>query len=263
MKDFAETTRPATVIASSERSNIRPQEWAARIDLAACYRLVALYGMDDIVYTHISARVPGSEDHFLINPFGTMFEEITASMLVRIDGNGRAASPAGMHVNEAGFTIHSAVHAARPDVNCVLHTHTRAGMALSSLRQGLLPLCQKSMLFQNRLAYHDFEGIAFDLSEREHLVADLGPHKAMVLRNHGLITCGRDCAEAFSLMYQLDLACQVQMDVLAANAAYGLPPEALAEKAARQLESYPLTPHDLEWPALLRKLDRLDPSFRS
>ena len=135
-------------------------------------------------------------------------------------------------------------------------------MALSSLRQGLLPLCQKSMLFQNRLAYHDFQGIAFDLAEREHLVADLGQHKAMVLRNHGLVTCGRDCAEAFSLMYQLDLACQVQMDVLAANAAYGLPAEEVAEKAAHQLESYPLTPLDLEWPALLRKLDRLDPGFR-
>jgi ribulose-5-phosphate 4-epimerase/fuculose-1-phosphate aldolase len=263
VKDFAETTRPATVIASSDRSNIRPQEWEARVDLAACYRLVALYRMDDIVYTHISARVPGSEDHFLINPFGTMFEEITASLLVRVDADGKAVSPARPHVNEAGFTIHSAIHAARPDVNCILHTHTRAGMALSSLRQGLLPLCQKSMLFQNRLAYHEFEGIAFDLAERERLAADLGRHKAMVLRNHGLITCGRDCAEAFSLMYQLDLACQVQMDVLAANAAYGLPAEELAEKAACQLESYPLTPHDLEWPALLRKLDRLDPSFRS
>jgi ribulose-5-phosphate 4-epimerase/fuculose-1-phosphate aldolase len=219
--------------------------------------------MDDIVYTHISARVPGSKDHFLINRFGTMFEEITASSLVRIDLDGRVIRPDGAHVNEAGFTVHSAIHAARPDVHCVIHTHTRAGMALSTLRQGLLPLCQKSMLFQNRLAYHRFEGIAFDLSERAHLVADLGPHKAMVLHNHGLLTCGQDCAEAFSLMYQLDLACQVQMDVLAANAAYDLPAEEIAEKAAHQLESYPLTPRDLEWPALLRKLDRLDPSFRT
>lgn len=166
-------------------------------------------------------------------------------------------------MNDAGFTVHSAIHAARPDAHCVIHTHTRAGMALSTLRQGLLPLCQKSMLFQNRLAYHAFRGIAFDLAERESLVADLGPHKAMVLRNHGLVTSGRDCAEAFSLMYQLDLACQVQMDVLAANAAYDLPAEAIAEKAAQQLEAYPLTPHDLEWPGLLRKLDRLDPGYRS
>ena len=261
-KVLAETTMPDSAVAGSQRINIDLSEWEARVDLAACYRLVALYGMDDIVYTHISARVPGSHDHFLINRFGTMFEEVTASTLVRIDLDGKVISPQGAHVNEAGFTIHSAVHAARPDINCVIHTHTRAGMALSSLRQGLLPLCQKSMLFQNRLAYHDFQGIAFDLAEREHLVADLGRHKAMVLRNHGLVTCGRDCAEAFSLMYQLDLACQVQMDVLAANAAYGLPAEEVAEKAAHQLESYPLTPLDLEWPALLRKLDRLDPSFR-
>jgi ribulose-5-phosphate 4-epimerase/fuculose-1-phosphate aldolase len=242
---------------------VTAEEWRARVDLAACYRLVALQGMDDIVYTHISLRVPGSDDHFLINPFGTMFEEITASSLVRIDLDGKVVSPKGARVNEAGFTVHSAVHAARSDVHCVIHTHTRAGMALSSLRQGLLPLCQKSMLFQNRLAYHDFRGIAFDLAERESLVADLGPHKAMVLRNHGLLTCGRDCAEAFSLMYQLDLACQVQMDVLAANVAYQVPAEAIAEKAARQLESYPLTPADLEWPGLLRKLDRLDPGFRN
>jgi ribulose-5-phosphate 4-epimerase/fuculose-1-phosphate aldolase len=244
-------------------ATVSSEEWQARVDLAACYRLVALKGMDDIVYTHISLRVPGSDDHFLINPFGTMFEEITASSLVRIDLDGKVVSPQGARVNEAGFTVHSAVHAARADVHCVIHTHTRAGMAISSLRQGLLPLCQKSMLFQNRLAYHDFRGIAFDLTERESLVADLGAHKAMVLRNHGLLTCGRDCAEAFSLMYQLDLACQVQMDVLAANVAYQVPTEAIAEKAAHQLESYPLTPADLEWPGLLRKLDRLDPGFRN
>ena len=249
-------------VATSRRDNMDPHEWAARIDLAACYRLVALYGMDDIVYTHISLRVPGTHDHFLINRFGTMFEEITASGLLRIDLDGKVVSPEGAHVNEAGFTVHSAVHAARPDVNCVIHTHTRAGMALSALRQGLLPLCQKSMLFQDRLAYHDFEGIAFNLGERERLAADLGRHKAMVLRNHGLLTCGADCAEAFSLMYQLDLACQVQMDVLAANAGYVAPSGEVAGKAADQLDGYPLKPVDLEWPALLRKLDRLDPGFR-
>jgi ribulose-5-phosphate 4-epimerase/fuculose-1-phosphate aldolase len=253
---------PKPALARSAAANIAPEEWAARVALAACYRLVALYGMDDIVYTHISARVPGPEDHFLINPFGTMFEEITASSLVRIDLDGKVVSPAGARVNEAGFTIHSAVHAARRGVNCVIHTHTRSGMALSTFERGLLPLCQKSMLFYNRLGYHAFRGIAFDLEERQSLVADLGQHNAMVLRNHGLLTCGRDCAEAFSLMYQLDLACQVQMDVLAANAAFGVAPEATAEKAAHQLESYPLTPADLEWPALLRKLDRLDPSYR-
>src|ERR1700751_4383671 len=140
---------------SSPQRMIDPREWEARVDLAACYRLVALYGMDDIVYTHISARGPGAKDPFLINRFGTMFEEITASSLVRIDINGKVIGPEGAYVNEVGFTVHSAIHAARPDVHCVIHTHTRAGMALSTLRQGLLPLCQKSMLFQNRLAYHD------------------------------------------------------------------------------------------------------------
>jgi ribulose-5-phosphate 4-epimerase/fuculose-1-phosphate aldolase len=252
-------------------SNIDPGEWEARVSLAACYRLVALYGMDDIVYTHISARVPasnenGSDDHFLINPFGTMFEEITASSLVRIDRDGKVVSPQGARVNErvneAGFTIHSAVHAARPDIGCVIHTHTRAGMAVSALEGGLLPLCQKSMLFHDRLAYHDYRGVAFDLAERESLVGDLGRHKAMMLRNHGLLTCGVDCAEAFSLMYQLELACRVQLDVLASNQKHRLPDDAIAEKAAHQLESYPIPPSVLEWPALLRKLDRLDRSYR-
>jgi len=247
-------------------SNVDAGEWEARVALAACYRLVALYGMDDIVYTHISARVPGSDDHFLINPFGTMFEEITASALVRIDRDGKVVSPHGaqanQRVNEAGFTIHSAVHAARPDIGCVIHTHTRAGMAVSALEGGLLPLSQKAMLFHSRLAYHDYRGVAFDLAERASLVADLGRHKAMMLRNHGLLTCGVDCAEAFSLMYQLELACRVQLDVLASNQKHRLPSDAIAEKAARQLESYPIPPSVLEWPALLRKLDRLDRSYR-
>lgn len=241
-------------------------EWEARVTLAACYRLVALYGMDDIVYTHISARVPASDrsgdEHFLINPFGTMFEEITASSLVKIDLAGKVIAPLGARVNEAGFTIHSAVHAARPDIGCVIHTHTRAGMAVSALAGGLLPLCQKSMLFHGRLAEHDYRGVAFDLAERESLVADLGRHKAMILRNHGLLTCGSDCAEAFSLMYQLEIACRVQLDVLASNRPHRLPSDAIAEKAAHQLESYPLPPSVLEWPALLRKLDRLDRSYR-
>jgi ribulose-5-phosphate 4-epimerase/fuculose-1-phosphate aldolase len=254
---------PKLRLSRSAAITIAPEEWQARVDLAACYRLVALYGMDDIVYTHISARVPGPEDHFLINPFGTMFDEITASALVKINLDGMAIAPEGAHVNEAGFTIHGAIHGARPDVRCVIHTHTRAGMALSALKGGLLPFCQKSMLFHNRLSYHAYEGVAFDLNERERLLADLGDKKAMVLRNHGLLTCGHDCAEAFSLMYQLELACRVQMDVLSANAAYTLPFDAVAEKAASQLESYPLTPRELEWPGLLRKLDRIDPSYRN
>jgi ribulose-5-phosphate 4-epimerase/fuculose-1-phosphate aldolase len=257
--------RPASAGRSKDTapaSGLDAREWEARVALAACYRLVALYGMDDIVYTHISARVPNGKEHFLINPFGTMFEEITASSLVRIDLDGRVIAPAGARVNEAGFTIHSAVHATRPEIGCVIHTHTRAGMAVSALESGLLPLCQKSMLFHDRLAYHDYRGVAFDLAERESLVADLGKHKAMILRNHGLLTCGADCAEAFSLMYQLEIACRVQLDVLAANQPHRLPSDAIAEKAAHQLESYPLPPSVLEWPALLRKLDRLDRNYR-
>jgi ribulose-5-phosphate 4-epimerase/fuculose-1-phosphate aldolase len=266
MESSPRPERPASAGQSKDmapaRSNVDAGEWDSRVALAACYRLVALYGMDDIVYTHISARVPGGDDHFLINPFGTMFEEITASALVRIDRDGKVVSPHGARVNEAGFTIHSAVHAARPDIGCVIHTHTRAGMAVSALEGGLLPLCQKSMLFHDRLAYHEYRGVAFDLAERASLVADLGRHKAMMLRNHGLLTCGVDCAEAFSLMYQLELACRVQLDVLASNRKHRLPSDTIAEKAAHQLESYPIPPSVLEWPALLRKLDRVDKSYR-
>jgi ribulose-5-phosphate 4-epimerase/fuculose-1-phosphate aldolase len=215
-----------------------------------------------MVFTHISARVPGEPHHFLINPYGLMFHEITASSLVKIDHDGNVVEPTEYPVNKAGFVIHSAIHMARHDVDCVLHTHTRAGMAVSALEGGLLPLCQKSMLFHDRLAYHEYRGVAFDLAERESLVADLGRHKAMMLRNHGLLTCGVDCAEAFSLMYQLELACRVQLDVLASNQRHRLPSDAIAEKAAHQLESYPIPPSVLEWPALLRKLDRMDKSYR-
>src|SRR5260221_233667 len=257
--------RPASAGQSKDTASapgLDAREWETRIALAACYRLVALYGMDDIVYTHISARVPGDDEHFLINPFGTMFEEITASSLVRIDLDGKVLAPQGARVNEAGVTIHSAVHAARADIGCVIHTHTRAGMAVSALESRLFPPCQKSMLFHDRLAYHGYRGVAFDLAERESLIADLGQHQAMILRNHGLLTCGADCAEAFSLMYQLEISCRVQLDVLAANQPHCLPSDAIAEKAAHQLESYPIPPSVLEWPALLRKLDRLDQSYR-
>ena len=241
------------------------QEWSAeearaRIDLAACYRLAAHFHLDDIVYTHISLRIPGTHD-FLLNPFGTMFGEITASMLIRIDAQGHVLSNQG-RVNEAGFVIHSAVHMAREDANCVMHTHTQAGQAFSALECGLLPVSQKSMVFYNRLAYHEYEGVAFNMEERERLIADLGAHKAMVLRNHGLLTCGRDAAEAFSLMYQLDLAARAQLDAMATRARLHAPSAEVCEYSAHQLATYPLGPEILEWPALLRLLDRTNAGWR-
>jgi len=236
------------------------EEAQARIDLAACYRLAAHFHLDDIVYTHISLRIPGTHD-FLLNPFGTMFGEMTASMLIRIDAQGRVVNQQG-RVNEAGFVIHSALHMAREDANCVMHTHTQAGQAFSALACGLLPISQKSMIFYNRLAYHEYEGVAFNLQERARLVADLGPHKAMVLRNHGLLTCGRDAAEAFSLMYQLDLAARAQLDAMATHTALHTPPAAVCEYSAQQLATYPFGPAVLEWPALLRLLDRSHAGWR-
>ncbi len=235
-------------------------ERAARLDLAACYRLAAHFRLDDIVYTHISLRIPGTE-HFLLNPFGTMFGEITPATLIRIDRDGRVVGGAG-RVNEAGFVIHSALHTGRDDAHCVMHSHTAAGMAVSALADGLLPVCQKSMIFHGHLAYHAYEGLAFDLAERASLLADMGAHKAMVLRNHGLLTCGRDCAEAFSLMYQLELACRTQLDAMATGARLHLPPPAVCDRSAQQLWSYPLGPDVLEWPALLRLLDRTYPGWR-
>lgn len=240
------------------------REWRAREELAACYRLVAHFDMSDLIYTHITLRVPGTTDQFLINPFGSFFDEVTASMLVRIDTEGRVLEPAGAVVNPAGFTVHSAIHMARADAHCVLHTHSRAGMAVAALREGLLPLNQKGLAFHDRLAYHDYEGLAFDLDERERLAADLGPHKAMVLRNHGLLTVGEDCAEAFSLMYSLEVACRLQVDALAmvsGGAHLSMPSPEICERTARQFDGYPVPPREREWPHLLRLLARVNPGW--
>lgn len=241
---------------------ISPDERRARVELAACYRLVAHYGWDDIVYTHITARVPGTSDQFLINPFGTMFGEVTASSLVKIDVDGRVIAPADARINPAGFVVHSAIHMHRHDAQCVLHTHTRAGMTVSAMQDGLQPINQKSLTFYNRVGYHDYEGLAFDPGERERLFRDLGPHKALILRNHGLLTIGEDCAEAFSLMYSLEVACRVQVDTLAAGRPFTLPSPETCEHTARQFETYLEPPRVREWPGLLRLLDRIDPSFR-
>jgi len=243
------------------KDQVSAAEWQARVDLAACYRLVALHGWDDLIFTHISAKVPGTDD-FLINPYGLMFHEITASSLVKVDQAGNKLMDSPYEINPAGYTIHSAIHAAREDVACVLHTHTRAGFAVSCQKQGLLPLNQMSLQYYNCLAYHDYEGVALDLDERPRLVASLGNLRAMILRNHGLLTAGRTIPEAFSLMFYLERACEVQVAALAGGCELIYPSQEVCEKTARQhtMDDEPLG--DLEWAAHIRMLDREDSSYR-
>jgi ribulose-5-phosphate 4-epimerase/fuculose-1-phosphate aldolase len=247
----------------SLRDKVSPEEWAARVDLACAYRLVAHHGWTMMIYNHISARVPGREDQFLLNPFGLHYTEVTASNLVKIDMAGKVVDDSPYAINEAGFTIHSAVHGARPDVAAVLHTHTEAGTALSALDCGLLSFSQDAMVFYNRIGYHDFEGIALDLDERSRLVRDLGPHYAMILRNHGLLTCGRTVAEAFEFMYMLEFVCRAQLRALTTGQKLRLPPPEICEKTALQYgcnRGEPAGGH--EWPHWVRMMDRLDPSYR-
>ena len=236
-------------------------EREARVRLAACYRLIAHFGMDDLIYTHISARVPESPGHFLINPYGMLFHEITASSLVKIDYDGNTVEPAQNPVNYAGFVIHSAIHAARPDVNCVLHTHTRAGVAVSCLKGGLMSLNQFSAPYYNRVGYHDYEGVATNLDERQRLVRDLGEARVLVLRNHGLLTAGRSVPEAFQLMYYLEQSCRVQMDLMASRGSINALSHEVSEHTARQCEGFG-NHGEREWPALMRLLDAKDPSYR-
>jgi ribulose-5-phosphate 4-epimerase/fuculose-1-phosphate aldolase len=248
----------------SLRDQVSPEEWAARVDLACAYRLVAHHGWTWMIYNHISARVPGHEGEFLLNPFGLHYTEVTASNLVKIDLDGKILDGSPHPINDAGFTIHSAIHGARADVAAVLHTHTEAGGAVSALEAGLLPFSQDALIFYNRIAYHDFEGIALDLDERSRLVRDLGPHHAMILRNHGLLTCGRSIAEAFLFMFQLERVCRSQLALMATGAQIRLPPPEVCEKTALQYpcnRGEPAGAH--EWPHWVRMMDRLDPSYRS
>lgn len=240
-------------------------EWQARVDLAACYRLLAHYEMDDLFATHISARVPGGEDHFLINHIGMLFSQVTASSLVKVDLNGNIIAPKGALINPAGFVIHSAVHGARPDAKCVVHTHTVAGMAVASLKDGLLPLNQKSMRFHKRVAYHDFEGKAQDLDERSRLVRDLGDHDAMILRNHGLLTCGPTVVQAFKKMYALEKSCKTQLAALAAGQPLNMLSDNLLEFTAGQFDrdDVPSATRPSGWESLLAMLDGIDPSYRT
>ena len=239
-------------------------ERRARIDLAACYRMVAHYRMTDLIYTHISARLPGRSPRFLINPYGLMFEEITASNLVTVGLDGTVVDdPSGLGINPAGFVIHSAIHRARHDVGCVIHTHTAAGLAVAAQKHGLLPLSQHAMRFTDCIAYHDYEGVALDLPEQRRLVRDLGQRDVMILRNHGLLACGATVAEAFDRIYYLERACQAQIGAMAGGAALSMPKPAIARKVARQFARPGRTAPGNAWTALLRLLDRIDPSYKS
>ena len=240
-------------------------EWQQRVDLAACYRLLAHYRMTDLIYTHCTVRVPDEPGRFLINPYGHRWEEMTASSLVKIDVDGNKVGDSPHRVNPAGFTIHSAVHMSRHDAACVIHTHTRAGMAVASLKEGLLPLNQIALQFYGRLGLHDYEGIALDLDERERIIADLGTHCGLLLRNHGLLTVGRSVAEAFNLMFYLERACEVQVATLSMGREIVLPPREVCEKVGAQYDQMNFDDGDLqlEWDAHLRLLDALDPSYRT
>lgn len=246
----------------SMRGRVSNEEWQTRVDLAACYRLVHHYRMDDLVYNHISARVPGEEGHFLINAYGMTYDEITASSLVKVDFDGRIVqdSGTGYGINQAGFVIHSAVHRGRPDVACVIHTHTPAGMAVSAMECGLLPLTQNAMFFSG-VGYHAYEGPAVDLDEQQRLVADLGSHVAMILRNHGLLSVGATIPEAFITMYWLERACQAQVFALSAKC---ISPNEKTIKTTneRYKPGQRRRIGELEWAGLLRLLERRYPGFR-
>jgi ribulose-5-phosphate 4-epimerase/fuculose-1-phosphate aldolase len=247
----------------SLQGKVSAEEWRVRVDLAAAYRLIAYYGWDDLIFTHLSARVPGPEHHFLLNPYNLMFEEVTASSLVKVDMNGLPVEPTPFITNPAGFTIHSALHMARDDAQAVMHLHTPHGQAVSAHAEGLLPLTQTAMLVRGELAYHDYEGVAVDLSERERIVADLGDKGAMLLRNHGTLAVGESVGEAFVKLYFLERACEAQILALSAGEAnLNRPPQGAPELAAEQGKvGLKLAARALAWPALLRKAHRLDPAF--
>jgi len=256
----------STLEIPSLEGKVSPEEWAVRVDLAAAYRLVALFGWEDLVFTHISARVPGTEDQFLINPYGVFFDEITASSLVKIDLNGDKVQDSPFPVNAAGFIIHSAIHGARHDAKCVLHTHTLNGVAVAAQRDGLLPLSQHSLFVITSVGYHDFEGPALDADEKPRLVADLGTNSSLILRNHGLITVGESVAEAFVRMYYLEMSCAIQVRAQAGGGELIHIDKAVIDKgysaAMQEQRRRNGGQHRLAWPGLLRRLDRHDTSYR-
>jgi len=242
---------------------VSEQEWQLRCDLAAAYRLVAAYGWSDLVFTHISARIPGPEHHFLINPYGLMFDEITASSLVRVDQDCKKLSDSPFPVNPAGFVIHSAIHAAREDAGCVLHTHSRAGVAVSAQKCGVLPISQQSTFVLGSLGYHAYEGVALRDEEKPRLQADLGTANYLMLRNHGLLTVGKTIAEAFLNMYIFEATCRIQLDAQAGGELVHVNPKILEGIAGVMKTATAGQGANLAWPALLRKAERLDPSYKT
>lgn len=255
-------TMPATL------TGVSAEEWQLRCDLAALYRLIAHHRWTDFIYTHLSVRIPGPEHHFLINKYGVNFHQMRASDLVRIDLEGRVVEAGDLStrtVNAAGFTIHSAIHMARPDLMCVIHTHTAAGMAVSAMTEGLLPLTQHAMKFYNRIAYHDYEGIALDLGERERLVRDLGTHKAMILRNHGLLVGGTSIAEAFHMIYMLERACAAQVAALSCGRPVTIPPHEVCQHASDQFHGFEddTAHYAMVWDAALQLIEDGKPDYCS
>ena len=252
-----------TVTNPTVRDQVSDDEWQLRVDLAACYRLIAMHGWDDLVFTHISARVPGPDEHFLINAYGLLFEEMTASSLVKVDLDGNVVVDSPHFINPAGFTIHSALHEARTDVGCVLHTHTKAGVAVSIQADGLLPLSQIALIPLVSLGYHDYEGIALNPDEKARLVADLGDSMFLILRNHGLLTAAATIPDAFLAMYALETACQTQIMAQSTGAELiHVAPQIVAGIKAQQEEVMKGLGGQLAWPGLLRKLDRANPGYR-
>ena len=256
-------TAIASPLGTDLRDRVSADEWQTRVDLAAAYRLVAHYGWDDMIFTHISARVPNTDHHFLINPYGQLFDEISASSLVKVDIDGNKLDDSPFPVNPAGFTIHSAVHAAREEVACVMHLHTVSGVAVSAQEHGLLPINQTAMLLNGEVAHHEYEGVALNLDERPRLVADLGDKNAMLLRNHGTLTVGKTIPEAFLTMYFFERACATQIATLAGGGTLHWPAESVQEVVRRQAQGGTGGVARLAWDGLLRKLDRQDPSYKS
>lgn len=251
---------------ASLRRSVDPAEWDVRVKLAAAYRLVDHFGWTEQIYGHLTARVPGPEEHFLINPWGLNYDEVTGSNLVKIDVDGNVVGHSGHPVNFAGFIIHSAIHMTRSAENLVvMHTHTRAGMAIAAIKEGLQPISMFSTVFHNRIGYHDYEGASLYPDERERIVASLGPHKALILKNHGLLVVGRTVADCFLRLYRLERACQIQVDAAAAGTLALIPP-VVADRSSNDLDSYQgmqdKPEGEIEFAALMRKLDRTDGSYK-
>ncbi len=250
-------------LASNVQDNVSPEEWQTRVDLACAYRLVAHHGWDDLVFTHLSARIPGTDEHFLINPFGLMFEEVTASNLIKVDLAGTVLSPTSHIINPAGFTIHSCIHGARHDIGAIFHTHTVAGVAVSTQKQGLLPMTQTALGFYNILAYHAYEGLALNEAEVPRLITDLGQQKALILRNHGLLCAGSTIGEAYLTMFMLEKACQIQIAAQSSGVELLMQSQTMADLVATQTDMAFGFAAEMSWQAVKRKMERLDSGFKN